>query len=90
MRLTGNVHISKVSFICPQIPLGGKCGLSDAATHSALATTWPDCKGWIDAQRRGCDSSSEGRMGVRGENKQPDIEIDSATSLRACQRSQES
>lgn len=31
------------------------------------------CKEWIDAQLRGCDTSSEGRMGVRGENKQADL-----------------
>lgn len=46
----------------------------------------PDCKGWIDAQRRGCDSSSEGRMALREENKQADIEDDGGASLAGQER----
>lgn len=39
MSLSGNVHIqARFWFTCPQIPLGGKCGLSEAVMDLASLT----------------------------------------------------
>lgn len=78
MSLSGNVHIqARFSFFfCSQIPLGGKCGLSKAVMHLASLTLGQICVEWIDGQWRGHDSSSEGRMRVRRENKQAELNIE--------------
>lgn len=37
--------------MCPQIPLGGKCGLSEAVMDLASLTLGQIAGEWIDAQR---------------------------------------
>lgn len=55
-----------------------------------IANIGADCRVWIDAQWRGCDTSSDGSMGSEEgkTNRQIHIEIDSAMRPTACKSTQ--